>query len=261
MGVGDLTVPKRMQAFGEAFYGRAAAYDLALAAGEEPLAQALCKNILNGEGIENARRLAVYAEAAIACWPELDEATFAGRIVEISRAGLIGRAASSSNEQNEEHDRPRGSLERSRRRGANTGHRIASRHRSRSGRRATRWPRSRACAKFCRRALRSIVTPKSGGPRPCRGPGPGADRADLRRHARSDRERYRRGDRSDFRAARANSANWPIWSTRRPKATPKFRIRRSRSKMASSIWAGWRPMRCSWRSILIRASRTRFSSR
>ena len=33
MGVGDLTVPKRMQAFGEAFYGRAAAYDVALAAG------------------------------------------------------------------------------------------------------------------------------------------------------------------------------------------------------------------------------------
>ncbi len=30
MGVGDLTVPKRMQAFGEAFYGRTAAYDLAL---------------------------------------------------------------------------------------------------------------------------------------------------------------------------------------------------------------------------------------
>ncbi len=30
MGVGDLTVPKRMQAFGEAFYGRTAAYDMAL---------------------------------------------------------------------------------------------------------------------------------------------------------------------------------------------------------------------------------------
>src|SRR3981189_1970305 len=43
MGVGDLTVPKRMQAFGEAFYGRAAAYDLAIAAGHEPLALALCK--------------------------------------------------------------------------------------------------------------------------------------------------------------------------------------------------------------------------
>ena len=55
--VGDLTVPKRMKAFGEAFYGRAAAYDLALDAGEEPFAQALCKNILNGKSIENARWL------------------------------------------------------------------------------------------------------------------------------------------------------------------------------------------------------------
>jgi cytochrome b pre-mRNA-processing protein 3 len=78
MGVGDLTVPKRMQAFGEAFYGRAAAYDLALAAGTEPLAQALCKNILNGEGIENARRLAVYAEVAIAALAGTDEAGLRG---------------------------------------------------------------------------------------------------------------------------------------------------------------------------------------
>jgi cytochrome b pre-mRNA-processing protein 3 len=74
MGVGDLTVPKRMQAFGEAFYGRAAAYDLALTAGTEPLAQALRKNILNGEQIENARRLAFYAEAAIADLAGLDHA-------------------------------------------------------------------------------------------------------------------------------------------------------------------------------------------
>ena len=74
MGVGDLTVPKRMRAFGEAFYGRTAAYDLALEAGEEPLAQALCKNILNGEGIENARRLALYAKAVIASLTGQDEA-------------------------------------------------------------------------------------------------------------------------------------------------------------------------------------------
>ncbi len=78
MGVGDLTVPKRMQAFGEAFYGRTAAYDLALSAGEEPLAQALCKNILNGEAIEKARRLARYAEAAIAALDGLDEAALRG---------------------------------------------------------------------------------------------------------------------------------------------------------------------------------------
>ncbi len=75
MGVGDLTVPKRMQAFGEAFYGRSAAYDLAVAEGREELAQALCKNILDGGQIENARRLAYYAEAAIAALAGLDDAT------------------------------------------------------------------------------------------------------------------------------------------------------------------------------------------
>jgi cytochrome b pre-mRNA-processing protein 3 len=63
-----------MQAFGEAFYGRAAAYDIALAEGQEPLAQALCKNILNGQGIENGRRLALYAKAVVAALAGLDEA-------------------------------------------------------------------------------------------------------------------------------------------------------------------------------------------
>src|SRR5215831_20770184 len=66
MGIGDLAVPKRMQAFGEAFYGRSAAYDLALTDGPEALAQAICRNILNGQNIENARRLATYAKTAIA---------------------------------------------------------------------------------------------------------------------------------------------------------------------------------------------------
>ncbi len=78
MGVGDLTVPKRMQAFGEAFYGRATAYDLAidlaLTDGAEPLAQALCKNILNGAQIDNARRLAAYAGATIAALAAQDDA-------------------------------------------------------------------------------------------------------------------------------------------------------------------------------------------
>jgi cytochrome b pre-mRNA-processing protein 3 len=78
MGVGDLTVPKRMQAFGEAFYGRTAAYDVALTAGEEPLAQALCKNILNGQHIEKARLLALYAQAVIVTLTGLDDATLLG---------------------------------------------------------------------------------------------------------------------------------------------------------------------------------------
>lgn len=74
MGVGDLTVPKRMQAFGEAFYGRSAAYDRALTESSEALAQALCKNILNGEGIENARQLARYSLATIAAVAAVDTA-------------------------------------------------------------------------------------------------------------------------------------------------------------------------------------------
>jgi cytochrome b pre-mRNA-processing protein 3 len=75
MGVGDLAVPKRMQAFGEAFYGRVAAYDLGLEQGPEPLAGALRKNILNGEGMENARRLATYVGAAVASLTGLDAVT------------------------------------------------------------------------------------------------------------------------------------------------------------------------------------------
>jgi cytochrome b pre-mRNA-processing protein 3 len=73
MGVGDLTVPKRMKTFGEAFYGRAAAYDAAVAAGDEALAQALCKNVLNGKGMENARRLASYAKIVLARLDGLDD--------------------------------------------------------------------------------------------------------------------------------------------------------------------------------------------
>jgi cytochrome b pre-mRNA-processing protein 3 len=74
MGVGDLKVPKRMQAFGEAFYGRAAAYDMALTEGHGAFAQALGKNILNGENIEKARRLAAYAGAAMAALAGSDQA-------------------------------------------------------------------------------------------------------------------------------------------------------------------------------------------
>jgi cytochrome b pre-mRNA-processing protein 3 len=74
MGVGDLTVPKRMQKFGEAFYGRSAAYDAALDAGGDALAQALCKNILDGRDIEKARQLAAYATAVIAALAGCDDA-------------------------------------------------------------------------------------------------------------------------------------------------------------------------------------------
>jgi cytochrome b pre-mRNA-processing protein 3 len=72
MAIGDLAVPKKMQAFGEAFYGRIAAYDMALSDSPEALAQAISRNILDGGDIENGRRLAAYARAVIAALEELD---------------------------------------------------------------------------------------------------------------------------------------------------------------------------------------------
>jgi cytochrome b pre-mRNA-processing protein 3 len=74
MGVGDQTVPKRMRAFGEAFYGRVQAYDQAMEAGGEALASAICKNILNGTGFDQAKRLAAYARASEADLGQTDEA-------------------------------------------------------------------------------------------------------------------------------------------------------------------------------------------
>ncbi|MEM8986408.1 MAG: ubiquinol-cytochrome C chaperone family protein [Pseudomonadota bacterium] len=56
LGVGDLTVPKKIKVMAEAFYGRVAAYDDALKAeGDEALAAALQKNVYaNAEGVEDA---------------------------------------------------------------------------------------------------------------------------------------------------------------------------------------------------------------
>lgn len=74
MGVGDLSVPKKMQKMGEAFYGRLETYDRALA-GAEDLAAALGRNVL-GEAAPSgsARRLAAYARAVA---QRLDEAPMA----------------------------------------------------------------------------------------------------------------------------------------------------------------------------------------
>jgi cytochrome b pre-mRNA-processing protein 3 len=66
MGVGDLAVPRKMRKFGEAFYGRQAAYGAALdAADEGALEKALARNILGMvETSENAARLARYVRTA-----------------------------------------------------------------------------------------------------------------------------------------------------------------------------------------------------
>ena len=69
MGIGDQGVPRQMRRVGEAFYGRAQAYDAALGAhGEGALADALSRNVY-AEAVEPdvaAARLAAYVRQAAA---------------------------------------------------------------------------------------------------------------------------------------------------------------------------------------------------
>jgi cytochrome b pre-mRNA-processing protein 3 len=84
MGIGDLAVPKHMQRIGEAFYGRAAAYDAALdAADDAALWQALTRNVFGKElqQPERAQRLTSYIKAADVQLAQEEDANLAqGRI-------------------------------------------------------------------------------------------------------------------------------------------------------------------------------------
>jgi len=67
MGISDPGVPRQMQKVGEAFYGRAQAYDAALAESGEALAQTLARNVYaeaTGSRIA-AARLAAYVRQAV----------------------------------------------------------------------------------------------------------------------------------------------------------------------------------------------------
>jgi cytochrome b pre-mRNA-processing protein 3 len=84
MGVGDLAVPRRMRQFGEAFYGRQAAYGAALdAADQGALEKALARNILGQvEAGDRAAALARYADAtANQLGAEPEGAVVAGKAV------------------------------------------------------------------------------------------------------------------------------------------------------------------------------------
>ncbi|MCL2716000.1 MAG: ubiquinol-cytochrome C chaperone [Alphaproteobacteria bacterium] len=69
MGIGDVALKKRMRKVGEAFYGRAHAYDQAMdhpavEQGDDALAAVVCRNVFNGSEIGQAQRLAAYVRAA-----------------------------------------------------------------------------------------------------------------------------------------------------------------------------------------------------
>jgi len=74
MGVGDLAVPKRMQAFAEAFYGRQAVYLAALDAADQRLFEkALARNIFPAGNDAGAAQLARYARAVVTGLDAQDE--------------------------------------------------------------------------------------------------------------------------------------------------------------------------------------------
>ena len=83
MGVGDLAVPKRMQAFAEAFYGRQAAYLAALeAADQRVFEKALARNIFPAGNDAGAAQLARYARAAVTSLDAQDDgALIRGEVV------------------------------------------------------------------------------------------------------------------------------------------------------------------------------------
>src|SRR5579871_6440371 len=62
IGISDLGVPRHMRRVGEAFYGRAAAYDLGLARDGDELVGALARNVFACATVPaGAHRLAAYA--------------------------------------------------------------------------------------------------------------------------------------------------------------------------------------------------------
>jgi cytochrome b pre-mRNA-processing protein 3 len=61
LGVGDLTVPKKIKKMAQAFYGRAAAYDAALDGNDGALVEAVLRNVFSDEASAKANADAVAA--------------------------------------------------------------------------------------------------------------------------------------------------------------------------------------------------------
>lgn len=67
MGVGDLSVGKKMRRLGEAFYGRVKSYDAALAErpDDQPLCKLLMRTVLDGGDAQAAPALAAYVGQSV----------------------------------------------------------------------------------------------------------------------------------------------------------------------------------------------------
>lgn len=87
MGVGDLSVGRKIRGFAESFYGRATAYDAALGDQDDALAEALARNVYESDDPQRARLLAAYmrrADVRLAATPPADLAAAVGRLGEVA---------------------------------------------------------------------------------------------------------------------------------------------------------------------------------
>jgi cytochrome b pre-mRNA-processing protein 3 len=64
LGVGDPSLPRRIKAMIEAYYGRIKAYDAAFGAGGDALAETIARNVYNAEVSPAAHAMADYARRA-----------------------------------------------------------------------------------------------------------------------------------------------------------------------------------------------------
>ena len=90
IGLSDVAIPREMRRVGEAYYGRAAAYDRALAANDQGvLAEALARNVFTDAEAVDAARLATYVRAAVDVLARQDSAAFAGSAVSFPAPAAI----------------------------------------------------------------------------------------------------------------------------------------------------------------------------
>jgi cytochrome b pre-mRNA-processing protein 3 len=97
MGVSDVAVPKQMRWLGEAFYGRAEAYERALSAdaGAQSLISALARNVFAEAGVSSpkASRLAAYVLEAVRQLDTAEGAAIAAGALGFPDPGTVPEAA------------------------------------------------------------------------------------------------------------------------------------------------------------------------
>lgn len=95
IGVGDLSIGRKIRGLAEAFYGRAGAYDRAFAEGPDAVVAALARNVFESADASRARFLAEYAMKADQCLEAAAPDALLGAVNSLSQLGaaMAGQTA------------------------------------------------------------------------------------------------------------------------------------------------------------------------